>query len=191
MTEEILDTLTAIKADLRAAMNGVAAQALRQGGAGYRLAYGVELPRLRQIAAAYTPSRRLALALWNDAIRETRMMAVMLFPPADFDADTADLLVSQLQRYEADLAGLLAMDLMANAPFASEMAFRWMADEDEVRQLCGFLTATRLLMQDGHFSEQAEAELRDQAEAALASAFLPLRRAAANTLSRLSPQDES
>jgi len=41
-------------------MNGIAAKSIRESGMGYRLVYGVELPRLREIAAAYTPDRRLA-----------------------------------------------------------------------------------------------------------------------------------
>lgn len=182
----VADVVAAIKADLRSAMNGVAAQSLRQSGSAYRLVYGVDLPRLRSIAADYSADRRLALALWNDNIRETRMLAVLLFPPDEFTVDMADLWVDSLRREESDLAGLLVMDLIAHAPFAVDRAFAWMADERETYQLCGFLTTTRLLMQGAQFSESAEAEILDQAAATLPSAYLPLRRAAANALLRLS-----
>ena len=184
--ESTTDTIIAIKADLRAAMNGVAAQSIRQSGAAYRLVYGVDLPRLRSIAADYSRDRRLALALWNDNIRETRMLAVMLMPPEEFDSNLADLWVDGLRREESDLAGLLVMDLIAHAPYAIDKAYAWMADERETYQLCGFLTITRLLMQGVQLSESAEAELLDQAAATLPSAFLPLRRAATNALLRLS-----
>lgn len=179
------DLIIAIKADLHAAMNGVAAQSLRQSGATYRLIYGVDLPRLRSIAADYRPDRKLALALWNDNIRETRMLAILLCPPAEFDSNLADLWVESLRREESDLAGLLVMDLIAHAPYAVDKAFEWMAAERETYQLCGFLTSTRLLMQGVQFSESAEAEIIDQAASALPSTYQPLRRAAANALLRL------
>ncbi len=179
------DDIVAIKADLRAAMNGVAAKSFRQSGTAYRLVYGVELPRLRSIAAAYEPSRKLAIALWNDNIRETRMLAVMLFPQADFDSDMADLWAESIRRDEADLAGLLVMERVAPATYAPDKAFRWMADQSETLQLCGFLTMTRLLMNGAQLSPAAEAELLDQAASALPSDYLPLKKAVANALMRL------
>ncbi|MBQ9284726.1 MAG: DNA alkylation repair protein [Bacteroidaceae bacterium] len=178
------EAIQAIKTDLRAAMNGVAAKSFRQSGTAYRLVYGVELPRLRSIAAEYKADRRLALALWNDNIRETRMLAVMLFPIEEFDADMADLWAEALRRDEAELAGLLVMDLLAAAPYASEKAFRWMADEREVLQLCGFLLMTRLFMQGAELSQTAEAEFLDQATATLPTDYLPLRKAVTNALLR-------
>ena len=176
--------LVAIKAELRAAMNGIAAKAFRQSGTAYRLVYGVELPRLRAIASEFEPDRRLALALWSDNIRETRMLAVMLFPSADFDSDIADLWAEDLRRDEAELAGLLVMDHIATAPYAADKAFRWMADERETLQLCGFMTITRLLMQGAQLSPAAEAEFLDQAAASLSTDYLPLRKAATNALLR-------
>ena len=185
MTDTTSDTIISIKADLRAAMNGIAAKNLRQSGSAYRLVYGVELPRLREIATAYTPERHLALALWNENIRETRMLAVLLFPHDEFDSNMADLWVGELRRDEADLAGLLVMEQIATSAYATDKAFEWMAEEREIFQLCGFLTATRLIMNGAQLSPRAEAELIDQAEASLGTSYLPLRKAIANTLLRL------
>ena len=179
------DALTHIRADLRAAMNGVAAQTIRQSGMAYRLVYGVELPRLRDIAAAYTPDRRLAQQLWDEDVRELRMLAIMLYPHEEFCADIADIWVDAIRPEQAELAGLLCMDLIATQAYAPEVAFHWIADERPVRQLCGYLTIGRLLMAGAQLAPQAEAELRDQAATALADTYLPLRRAAANTLTRL------
>ena len=176
------ETISSIKADLRAAMNGVAAKSLRESGTAYRLVYGVELPRLRSIAADYEPDRRLALALWNDNIRETRMLAVMLFPAEEFDDDVADIWAESLRRDESDLAGLLVMDLVAKAPYAVEKAFQWMAADAEVLQLCGFLTMARLFMRDAQLAPHAEDEFLDQVSAALSTGYLPLKKAATNAL---------
>lgn len=181
-TSTVDEAIIAIKADLRAAMNGVAAKSLRESGTAYRLVYGVELPRLRSIAADYEPDRRLALALWNDNIRETRMLAVMLFPAEEFDSDVADIWAESLRRDESDLAGLLVMDLIAQAPYAVEKAFQWMAADDEVLQLCGFLTMARLFMQGAMLAPHAEDEFLDQAASALGTSYLPLKKAATNAL---------
>lgn len=174
--------INTIKAELRAAMNGVASRAIRESGMGYKLSYGVELPRLREIAAQFTPDRRLALELWQENVRECKMLAVMLYPLEDFDADMADLWVGSLKPEQADLAGLLCMDLLARAPYAAELAFQWMAEEREIYQLCGFQIVTRLLMQGAQFSPTSEAEFLDQAAATLPTSYLPLKKAVQNAL---------
>ena len=171
-------------------MNGVASRAIRESGLGYKLSYGVELPRLREIAARFAPDRRLALELWQENVRECKMLAVMLYPMEDFDADMADLWVGSLQPEQADLAGLLCMDLLSRASYAAELAFRWMADEREMYQLCGFQIVTRLLMQGAQLSPAAEAEFLDQAAATLPTSYLPLRKAVQNALLRYGDSSE-
>ena len=183
-TPAIDETIIAIKAELRAAMNGVASRAIRESGMGYRLAFGTELPRLREIAAGFQPDRRLATALWQEDIRETKMLAIMLFPLDEFDTDMADIWVSSLVPEQAEIAQLLSMDILSRTPFAPELAFRWMADDRLMHQLCGFLVTTRLLMQGAQLSPDAEAEFVDQAAATLPSPFRPLRRAVQNALLR-------
>ena len=174
-----------IKADLRAAMNGVAAARIRESGMGYRLVYGVEIPRLREIAEGYTPDRHLAQELWGENVRELKMLAIMLFPPKEMYRDRAMMWIDEIRPEQAELAGLLAMHLLAPQEYAADLAFCLIADENEVRQLCGYLTMGRLIMQGAQLAPHAEAELRDQAQTALAADYAPLRRAAANTLARL------
>lgn len=174
-----------IHRDLRSAMNGVAATAIRSSGMGYHVTYGVELPRLRQIAAGYPRDRKLALQLWQTEVREMRIMATMLYPHEEFDTDMADVWISSLTTSQAELAGHLAMNLLANISGAAELAFHLIADDRTMHQLCGFMTITRLLMAGAQLQADAEAELRDQAEAALHDTYLPLRQAANNTLLRL------
>ena len=182
--------IIAIKADLRSAMNGVAARSIRESGLAYRLCFGVELPRLREIAAAYTPDRRLAQALWQENIRECKMLAIMLYPREEFDSDIADLWISSLQPEQAELAGLLSMDRLSQMAEASELAFQWMADERTMYQLCGFQVITRLFMRGAMLSPDSEAEFLDQAAAAFPSTFLPLKKAVTNALLRFGETSE-
>ena len=66
------ETVRQIKAQLRLFMNGVLSQSLREKGLKYRLIFGVELPRLKEIAAGYEQSHDLAQALWKEDIRECK-----------------------------------------------------------------------------------------------------------------------
>lgn len=179
-----VSAISLIKAELRSAMNGITSRAIRESGMTYKLSFGVELPRLRQIAAEFTPDRRLAQDLWQENIRECKMLAIMLYPIEEFDADRASLWIEGLTPEQSELAQLMSMDLLSRMPDASEMAFHWMADDREMFQLCGFLVITRLLMRGAILSPDAEAEFLDQAAVTLPSSFLALRKAVTNALLR-------
>lgn len=176
------ETIRAVKAELRAAMNGVAAARMRESGMNYRLIFGVELPRLRDIASEFTPESRLAQALWNEPIRECKILAVLLYPLESFFFEVAEIWVEELKDEQSEIAQILSMELLSKAPYASELAFRWMADERERFQLCGYLTLARLLMCGAELSPDAEQEFLDQALSAQTSVSLPLRKAVANAL---------
>ena len=64
--------LKEIKTQLRMAMNGTASASMREKGLAYKLNFGVELPRLKQIAAQYEKNHELAQALWKENIRECK-----------------------------------------------------------------------------------------------------------------------
>ena len=72
--------LKEIKTQLRMAMNGTASASMREKGLAYKLNFGVELPRLKQIAAQYEKNHELAQALWKENIRECKILAGMLQP---------------------------------------------------------------------------------------------------------------
>ncbi len=176
------ESIRLIKADLRTAMNGIASRTIRESGMGYKLVFGVELPRLRDIAKDYTPDRHLSQALWQEDIRESKMLAIILYPKEEFDTDIATLWVESLRPEQAELAQLLSMDILSQQPYAAELSFQWMADERPLFQLCGFLTLTRLFMKGAELSPDAEIEFLDQAAATLPSSYLPLRKAVHSAL---------
>jgi len=188
--DTINETIRAIKSDLRSAMNGVAAQSIRQSGMGYKLTFGVELPRLRAIAASYTPSSSLAQALWQENIRESKILAILLYPTEEFDASVADFWLESLPVQQAEIAQILCMERASSMPSAANQAFIWMADERPLFQLCGFLTITRLFMKNAVLSPDSEEEFLDQAAAAIGADFLPLRKAVVNAVLRFSDTSE-
>ena len=61
---DLHEQLKEIKTQLRLSMNGVASQSMREKGLNYKLNFGVELPRIKAIAAQFEQEHLLAQALW-------------------------------------------------------------------------------------------------------------------------------
>lgn len=158
---ELKEILRDIKQQFRTSMNGVASTGMREKGLQYKVNFGIELPRLRTIAAEYEPNHDLAQTLWKEEIRESKILAGILMPVEHFYPEVADIWVEQIPNQE--IAELTVMNLFVRLPYASECAFRWLADSREMFQVCGLLLLTRLCMKRISFNETASFELVDQA----------------------------
>ena len=172
---EVSTVILDIKKELHAAMNGNLSARMRETGAPYKLVFGVELPRLQSIAEEFRPSRQLAQELWNENIRECKLLATMLMPPQEFLPEIADIWVDEIPT--AEVAQVLCMQLLSKEPWCAVTAFEWIASPSPMRQLCGFLCIARLLRQGAQLQERSVSELKDQAQSLLPSADLPLRKA--------------
>lgn len=153
---DVRETIKDIKGQFRLFMNGVVSQSMREKGLDYKLNFGIELPRLKEIAARYEKNHEVAQALWKENIRECKILAGMLQPVETFYPEIADIWVEDM-RYP-EIAELTCMSLFQYLPYASEKAFEWMADEREYFQLCGFMLMARLLMKGNQLTERSEAE---------------------------------
>lgn len=164
-----------IKKDLRASMNGVASAHARQTE-DYRVNWGVELPRLVEMADEIATSegsmdasknvsmRALAQALWNESTRECKILACMLMPPDEFDEEVCDIWAESIRTDE--MATMFCLFLVKRLPYASTKAYEWMAREERMLQNCGFLTLCHL-MRKYELSPDAQEEFLDQASASL------------------------
>lgn len=183
--DSLHEQLRLIKQQLRGAMNGPVSQSMREKGLTYKINFGVELPRLREMAAELPHTYELAAALWKEDIRECRLLAAMLMPTADFDEALADVWVEQMRFNEE--AECTTVHLFARLPFASSLVFRWLADERAMFRLCGWTLLGRLLMQGAQPAPRDIDEILDHATAELSATDNPsLRRAAYKALLRLS-----
>jgi len=160
---DIKETLIDIKKELRANMNGVASAAMRQTE-DYRVNWGIELPRIANIANEFGKSRELGQALWNENVRECKILACMLTPEDDFLEEVCDIWVSSIKTEE--IATMFCLYLVKRLPYASSKAFEWMASESHILQCCGYLTLCHLMRQY-ELSEDSEAEFLDQASTSL------------------------
>ena len=141
---EVHETIREIKSKFRLFMNGKISQSMREKGIDYKLNFGIEYPRIKEIAAGYECNHELAQALWKENIREF-----------------AEIWIEDM--HYPELAEYTVMNLFQRLPYASEVVFPWMADDRKYFQLCGYLLMTRLLMKGWILNERAEAEFLDQA----------------------------
>jgi hypothetical protein len=167
------DTIIQIKKELRANMNGVASESMGRKSEDYRVNFGVELPRIHNIAAEFEPSHELAQQLWKESVRECRILATILQPSDSFLPEIADIWVDDIRTLE--LAQVACLNLFARMPRASEKAFQWIASERELTQQCGYLTLCHL-MRKGEMSERSADEFIDQAVADYEGGSMMLRR---------------
>lgn len=156
-----------IKKELHAYMNGVASAHARQTE-DYRVNWGVELPRLVEMADEIATSdvslRSLAQALWNESTRECKILACMLMPANEMPEEVCDIWAEEIRTEE--IATMFCMYLVQRLPYASTKAYEWMGREEKMLQTCGFLTLCHIIRKY-ELSEDAEAEFLDQASASL------------------------
>ena len=186
MDNNIHETIKDIKSNFRLFMNGMVSQSMREKGMEYKLNFGIEYPRIKEIAAGYEPDHELAQALWKENIRECKILAGLLQPADTFYQEIADIWIEGMDYPE--LAEYTVMNLFQRLPYASEVVFRWMADEREMFQLCGFLLMARLLMKGEKLNERAEAEFLDQACTAVEGDCGPVQKAASVALRKYAHQ---
>ena len=183
------ETIREIKGKLRLFMNGVISQSLREKGLKYRLIFGVELPRLKEIAAGYEPNHELAQALWKEDIRECKILAAYLQPVESFYPEIADIWVEQI--HNSELADYVCMALFRRLPYASQKAFQWIASGERMPMYIGFRLMTHLFATLGtEMNERSRDEFIDQAQAILQGDDLLLKQAAHAALERYNADKE-
>ena len=144
-----------IKRMLRTVMNGMVSGSMRRQGLTYRVNFGVDQPRLLEIAQEMPHTAELALALRKENIRELRLLASILYPREEMDEEMALLWIEELEF--AEEAQVLVLHLLHYLPFASDIAFRLIASERPMDRLTGWHLLGRLFM-DGFRPVQRDAD---------------------------------
>ena len=171
-------------------MNGVASTTMRNAGIGYRVNFGIELPRLQAIAREFEPDHELAQELWKEDVRESKIVATLLQPVETFYPEIADIWAESITT--AEMAGIASMNLFQHLPYAVEKAFQWMASEHLYVQVCGYHTIFHLMRQ-GDLSDRLTEELVDHSLCTMSwpSNPFPLRDIAWKALRQLAGLSES
>lgn len=186
MNNETHEIIKDIKSKFRLYMNGPVSQSMREKGVDYKINFGIEYPRIKEIAAEYEKNHDVAQELWKDNIRECKILAGLLQPVNTFYPEIAEIWIEGMHLPE--LAEYTVMNLFQYLPYASDVVFGWIADDREYFQVCGYLLMARLLMKGMKLNERAEAEFLDQAFTALENDGTNVRRAASVALRKFGIQ---
>ncbi len=109
-----------VKRRFFALRNGIIADTLRKAGDPHHVIFGLTLPQLVEVAQATGQNKCLAQLLWdNSTTRESRLIAPMLMPVAEFSFDEAKTYISQVQCVEE--ADILCHRLLRHSDFAFDI----------------------------------------------------------------------
>ena len=182
--ENINEQVKEIKQSFRQLMDGAVAQSMRDKGVNYKLNWGTTLLHLRQKADEIGKSYPLAIALWKEDVRECKILATMIMPPEEMLPEVADIWMEQTPTQE--IAEQAAFNLYQYLPYAPDIAYKWIASDKDLYQLCGFHILSRIFMRGEEPNERGINELIDQAIAAIQGSGFGVRKAAMNCLQHFS-----
>ena len=131
-----------IRKKIRLSMNGVVADKMKESGIRYKQNFGVDIPRLKQIAAEYSQNHDLAQRLWTLQIRETMILATLLQPVDKFTPEMAEEWLSKL--LQPEIVEQTSMNLLAKLPYAVSLSLRWVNSTELWHQITGFILAARV-----------------------------------------------
>lgn len=182
MTEETHEKLKAIKQSFRSMMNGPVSQSMREKGSAYKINWGVALPLLQKMATEYGHDYDLAINLWKENIRECKILATMIMPPEQMLPEVVDVWMEQTHTQE--MAEIAASKLYQYLPFASVMAYEWIATDKVYYQIAAYNILGRLFARGMAPNELGINEFLDQVAGALQDDNIGVRHAAYNCLTR-------
>lgn len=140
--------LSAIHARFRQLRNGEVADNLQAQGICYRLAWGLESYRLREISQEDCcqgndeERKNLAEYLWQEDVRESKMLATRLYPIALMDREHADVWANDIKYTE--IADQAAMNLFSRLPFATDLLHDWSQNAKPMLKYLALKIAARL-----------------------------------------------
>ena len=103
--------------------NGMLADTLRSYGYPYKVIFGLELPRIADIARGLSPSAELAEQLWEDReVRESRLLATYLYPATEMTEERAEAMASDVRTQEE--ADMLAFRIFKRMDHAADLLER-------------------------------------------------------------------
>jgi len=176
--EQIQLLLSKAHAEFRRLRSGELGDNLRAQGIDYKVIWGLESYRMKEIAermqseiasVKYQMSDdkcqmsddkcqmsdvkcQLSTLLWQEDVRESKMLATRLMPLEEMTPELAEEWASQV-RY-TELADQLCMNLLARLPFAETLVNEWI-NQREMKQYMALQIALRLDLEK--FKSQAEA----------------------------------
>lgn len=177
------DIIRSIKRDFRLGMNGVVSTSMREKGMNYKINFGLSLPQIRDIAKKYPQNSEVAEILWKENIRESKLLATMLYPLIDMTLDKAEEWISSIEYNE--VSDIVSMYLFAKVPYAEELVLKNIKSDNENKIYFGFRLLTRLLINKTEINGSSLNEIANIAKDCTSSNNIPIALVANDVLLRL------
>lgn len=184
---ETTEQVKQIKRSFRLYMNGVTSTSMRQKGLDYKINWGVSQMDLRHMAEQYGKDKALAAALWQENIRECKILATLIMPAADFTASEAMEWAVTLSTVE--IAETAVFNLFQHMAEAEQLSQLLLENEEKLLRICAYNLVCRLLKRNQECAPQLYAALFEKAASDLKSADRQLLHPLVNCLDYVSSAD--
>jgi 3-methyladenine DNA glycosylase AlkD len=131
--------LVYIKKNIYLHKNGIVSESMEAKGIRYGLNYGVSIPDLKQLADTLPHDAILAQRLWDEDIRETKLLATLLYPTEIMNEKKAITWLKDIHNIE--LAEQTTRNLFSKSPDAAAIASNWCQSTNSWQGSVGFMTA--------------------------------------------------
>lgn len=175
------DILRQIRTDLRLSMNGVVSTSMRNKGVNYRMIFGVEIPVINRIAQKYQSDAVLAERLWEEDVREMKIMATLLYPVDHFSKNKALEWISEIK--DQELREQICKNILQRLPYADELVVTTINSKEDNIVTTGLWLFSRLCITGSDLVNKIDSGiLINSAIENLGSESMLLRQSALNAL---------
>ena len=133
--------MIALLGRVRKEMNGAVSESMASDGENYGLNYGVSIATLREIAATEQPDHDFAKYLYQQQVRELRLLACHLAEPAKVDIHDFPLWSRGIRN--AELAEELAFALLSKIYDINSLMGIWTTESNELIAYAALMAAAR------------------------------------------------
>lgn len=160
---------------------------MRRKGLDYKINWGVSQMDLRHMAEQYGKDKALAAALWQENIRECKILATLIMPADDFTASEAMEWAATLLTVE--MAEMVVFNLFQHMNEAEKLSLMLFENDDKLVRICAYNLVCRLLKRNNECASQLYATLFEKAAIDLKSADRQLLHPLINCLDYVSSTD--
>lgn len=133
MDEKVMNIIALIKQR----MNGAVVESMRESGIIHKVNYGVTIPELQQIAQPFKGDHDLAIHLFEQDIRECKIIASMIDDPEKVTGEQIDTWSEEFNNHE--IIEQVCNNLLWKSDFALPRSYEWCLDDDELLKKAGLL----------------------------------------------------
>ena len=135
MGEKVIDIIIQVKQR----MNGAVVNSMQELGIIYKVNYGVTIPELQQIAKPYIGDHDLAISLFEQDIRECKIIASMIDDPTKVTGEQIDSWSDEFVNIE--IVEQVCGNLFWKSDFALPRSLEWCLEDNNLLQKAGLLIA--------------------------------------------------